>query len=471
MIFNSLHFAVFFVIFYVLYLVSGHRLKNAVLFAGSCFFYAYWSWKFLFLLLALTLVNHIIAVKISKNPDRKKARLWLISGICIDLGALGFFKYCNFFIANIRWLLESLGFQANVRFLSIALPLGISFYIFRILSYLIDVYRKEEPPAKRFFDFAVYASFFPLILAGPIQRAKSLLPQISGKRVITRDDIYTGGWLIFYGLFKKVFLADNMAKIADQIFVSNGMGNGILVLLGCYAYAFQIYGDFSGYSDMAAGISRLMGFKIMTNFRLPYFAANPSDFWRRWHTSLSTWFRDYVYIPLGGNRGSSAFIYRNLLLTMAIAGLWHGASWVFVIWGVYHGILLVLHRLGNGWTANAGILKKIPSVVKIFVTFNLVCLGWLAFRSESFVQMRCMLENLFFKFKFVHGMGAQLFALRIAALSWLVLLIEILQYRKDDADIILKQPLFVRYAVYTAMVFLIYLYGDFGGKEFIYLQF
>ena len=473
MLFNSLPFLLFFTAFYILYVVSKHKFRNIILLIGSYFFYTYWDYRFLSLILILTVANYIFGIKIHQNSDAKKKKYWLILSIVTNLIFLIFFKYCNFFIENIENIFQLVGFTSNITLLHILLPLGISFYTFRILSYSIDIYRGEILPTRRFFDFATYIAFFPLIIAGPIERAKTLLPQISGERKISSDHFYEGGWLIFYGFFKKVFIADNLAKIVAQIFITNGMNNGVLVLIGCYAFAFQIYADFSGYTDIARGISRLMGFDIMRNFSFPYLARNPSDFWRRWHISLSTWFRDYVYIPLGGNRGTNFFVYRNLLITMILVGFWHGASWTFIIWGLYHGILLVLYRVvkkASSFT-KININQRISFLISVIVTFHLICLGWLIFRVESFVQLRSMLSSLIFNFELIQGMGVRLFLLQIFGLTWLLILIDSIQFRKSDIYAILKYPTFIRFALYVLMLFLILVYGVFGEEEFIYLRF
>jgi len=473
MLFNSLPFLLFFTAFYVFYILSKHKLRNIVLLIGSYFFYAYWDYRFLSLILMLTIVNYIFGMRIYQNTDGKRKKYWLILSIVTNLIFLVFFKYCNFFIENIENIFQLLGFASNITLLHILLPLGISFYTFRILSYSIDIYRGEMLPTRRFFDFATYVAFFPLIIAGPIERAKTLLPQISSERNINSNHFYEGGWLIFYGLFKKVFIADNLAKIVAQIFITNGMNNGVLVLIGSYAFAFQIYADFSGYTDIARGISRLMGFDIMRNFRFPYLASNPSDFWRRWHISLSTWFRDYVYIPLGGNKGTKLFVYRNLLITMILVGFWHGASWTFIIWGLYHGILLVLYRVAKkAFSAiKININQRVSFLISAIITFNLICLGWLIFRVESFTQLQSMSNSLIFNFELVRGMGVRLFLLRIFGLTWLLILIDSIQYIKSDMYAILKYPTLIRFAFYALMLFLILVYGVFGEEEFIYLRF
>ena len=315
--------------------------------------------------------------------------LFLVISMVANLGLLGFFKYCDFFIASAHALLTSLGVtHASAPVLGILLPAGISFYTFQAMSYTIDIYRGAIEPTDDFADFALFVCFFPHLVAGPIMRAHTLLPQVTRPRTRRAGDFEEGLALVVIGLFKKIALSDNMATIANAIFYRLGDGatagmSGAEVLVGVYAFAFQIYGDFSGYSSIARGISKWLGFDLVVNFHLPYLAQSPSDFWRRWHISLSSWLRDYLYVPLGGNRGGRARQYRNLLLTMLLGGLWHGARWTFVAWGAYHGLILCLYRL-------LGIRDVVPRahparwLFRVVIMFHLTCLGWLFFRADNF---------------------------------------------------------------------------------------
>jgi len=348
------------------------------------------------------------------------------------------------------------------------------------MSYTIDIYRKEIKPTKQFFDFALFVALFPQLVAGPIERAKRLLPQIESPRKIRLNWFYEGCYLIFWGLFEKIFIADNLAKIVDPTFEGPPY-EGAKVLLSVYAFAFQIFCDFDGYSNIARGIARLMGFDIMVNFRLPYFATNPQEFWRRWHISLSTWLRDYLYIPLGGNRRGNLITLRNLAITMLLGGLWHGAAWTFVIWGAYHGILLVSYRLFHIF------IEKIPYIRNIFAQriwfsvrviffFHLICMGWLIFRAQSITQVLDMLYSLFFNFSF----SPDLLDMGLYLLFFISVLIfiQLIQYVKDDLMIVMKWPAYRRTILVLVIVYL-FLYvmtlseealiG--GGSEFIYFQF
>jgi D-alanyl-lipoteichoic acid acyltransferase DltB (MBOAT superfamily) len=329
-----------------------------------------------------------------------RRRTYLIISLVVNLGLLGVFKYYGFFSRELAILLQSLGIDASIPVLDVILPVGISFYTFQTLSYTIDVYRGRTKATRHFFDFALYVAFFPQLVAGPIERSSHLLPQMFSPRRVTGDDFRLGLYLVGLGLFTKVVVADNMARIVNTVFASSASElSGAECLLAIYAFAFQIYGDFYGYSMIAKGVARWLGFDIMTNFARPYFARSPREFWRRWHISLSTWLRDYLYIPLGGNKDGRARTYRNLMLTMLLGGLWHGANWTFVIWGLFHGLLLAVHRLMSGPLAKRVTAPGPGGWLACVVNFHLVCLGWLFFRASSFDQIRDMLRLIIFDFR------------------------------------------------------------------------
>ena len=344
MVFNSIQFVVFFAVVYGAYRILPHRAQNWLLLVSSYVFYAAWDWRFLSLLIASTVVDYTVARYLDVLPDgpRRRRVLWISIGF--NLGVLGFFKYFGFFVENFDALAQWFGVDVSVPVLHVVLPIGISFYTFMTMSYVIDVYRREIPATRHPLDFAVFVAFFPHLVAGPILRAPALLPQISSPRRITREQMVEGTWLVTWGLFKKVFVADNLATVANAVFAQGHSPSALEVLIAVYAFAFQIYGDFSGYSDIARGLSKWMGIELSLNFRFPYFVRSPQAFWRHWHISLSTWLRDYLYFPLGGNRGSQLATYRNLMITMILGGLWHGAAWPFVFWGIYQGALLVMYR-------------------------------------------------------------------------------------------------------------------------------
>src|SRR6476660_6202220 len=321
MVFNSLHFLWFFVVVYAAYRVLPHRAQNWLLLVASYYFYAAWDYRFLALLIGSTLVDYTCALAIDRSTDAVRRRLLLCASLGFNLTLLGFFKYFNFFADNLRAVFATLGWRADFVTLHVLLPIGISFYTFVTMSYVIDVYRREIEPTRNFVDFAVFVAYFPHLVAGPILRATALLPQIARPRRVTAQQMREGAWLIAWGFFQKIFVADNLAPLASHVFAPDSHPAGINVLLGVYAFAFQIYGDFAGYSNIARGTSKWMGIELIENFRFPYLVLTPQAFWRNWHISLSTWLRDYLYKPLGGSRGTPWQTRRNLLITMLLGGL------------------------------------------------------------------------------------------------------------------------------------------------------
>jgi len=388
MLLNSWVFLPFLFTVLGLYKILPHRSQNVMLLLASYFFYACWDWRFLSLLLTSTTCDWLLARAISREATRQGARKWVICSVVVNLVFLGFFKYFNFFVESASAVVRSLGFEGWSFGLSIILPVGISFYTFQSISYIVDVYRREIEPAKNPIDFALFVAFFPHMVAGPIMPSRQLLPQIQRERHTTRDQIRSGLWLILLGFFKKVAIGDNLAPIANNVFATPTVASGASVLIGVYAFALQIYCDFSGYTDIARGVAKLLGIELMVNFNRPYLAENPSDFWRRWHISLSQWLRDYLYIPLGGSRDGELKTYRNLMLTMVLGGLWHGAAWNFVIWGAYQGALLILHRIATTRFRFQWSESRLSSLVSRVLMFQVVCYGWLLFRAGSFEQIR-----------------------------------------------------------------------------------
>ncbi len=396
MYFNSLNFFIFLSGVGLLYYLLPHRWQNRILLIASYFFYGCWDWRFLSLILISTTTDYFCGIKIHNQSNQEDKKRYLYISIGINLIILGFFKYWNFFAESFTGLLSSLGFGTNIPLLQVFLPLGISFYTFKTMSYSIDVFRRRIVPTYNFTDYALFVAFFPELTAGPIDQAKTLLPQISSERKFDRGQILAGLQLMLWGLFKKVFVADNLATLVGQIY-GNPASTGMEYVVATWGFAFQIYADFSGYSDLAIGAGKCLGFKLTQNFALPYVAVNPSDFWRRWHISLSQWLREYLYIPLGGNKGGKWKTYRNLFLTMLLCGLWHGAAWNYVIWGGYHGILLCTHRLA---IASKRKVEQIPispvrHIGQIFITFQMVCLGWVFFRAQSLNEIKMVFISIF----------------------------------------------------------------------------
>jgi len=401
MLFNSYSFWLFFAVVCAVHRLLPHRGRNLLLLAASYFFYACWDWRFLSLILTTTAVDFIASRKIAgAEPDASTRKRWLTVSLTVNLGILCTFKYFGFFVTELDRLLMTFGIEPLSLPLRLILPVGISFYTFQALSYTIDVYRGHTRAATRFSDFALYIAFFPQLVAGPIERSSHLLPQVVKPRPGCDEKRFREGlFLVVSGLFLKVVIADNMAWLVAYPFSPHAVDQMSApdVLLGVYAFALQIYGDFAGYSAIAIGVSKWLGFDLMTNFRRPYFALDPRDFWRRWHISLSTWLRDYLYIfALGGNRGGQWRTARNLLLTMLLGGLWHGAAWTFVVWGALHGLWLVCHRFWSVWRESSSVADYgggwLRKSCAWLVTFHLVCLGWLFFRAESFGQAREMLS-------------------------------------------------------------------------------
>jgi alginate O-acetyltransferase complex protein AlgI len=474
MVFNSIQFACFFAVVYGLYRLLPHRAQNWLLLLASYWFYAAWDWRFLGLLIASTVVDYLVARYLSASTNQRLRRRVLWISIGFNLGVLGFFKYYGFFAENLHGLLLWLGVNLPLPALHVVLPIGISFYTFMTMSYVIDVYRREIPATTHPIDFAVFVAYFPHLVAGPILRAPALLPQIASPRRITSRQMAEGSWLVGWGLFKKMFVADNLAPIVTAVFASGHSPSGAEVLIGVYAFAFQIYGDFSGYTDIARGLSKWMGIELNLNFLFPYFVRSPQAFWRNWHISLSTWLRDYLYIPLGGNRGSTAATYRNLMITMVLGGLWHGAAWPYVLWGIYQGGLLVTYRwAGERWAGSSWIARLERPGWKLFgwfVMFHLTCYGWLLFRAQSIGQIGSMTAALFTRWGgLTEAVAAQSAAL--AAYVTPLLIVHAWEAWHDDLDAVFRLPLLPRYSLYVTLGYLLVLFGAFEGSQFIYFQF
>jgi D-alanyl-lipoteichoic acid acyltransferase DltB (MBOAT superfamily) len=395
MLFPTITFAIFFMIVLpVSWLLMPRRQRwKLFILAASYFFYGYWNWRFVFLIGASSIINQFFARQIYRTENERGRRLLLIGAVVFNLGLLGYFKYYDFFVTSATNTLNGLGLGISPDVVTITLPVGISFFTFQALSYVIDVYRRTFRPG-RLLDFAVYLSFFPHVVAGPIVRAVEFMPQLKQRHDPRKVDGSRAFYLILTGLFKKVVIANFLAsEIVDIVFASPKQHSSLEMLVGVYAYSVQIYADFSGYTDMAIGLALLLGFRFPQNFDRPYTAVSLQDFWRRWHMTLSRWLRDYLYIPLGGNRGSNRRTYRNLMLTMVLGGLWHGAAWTFVVWGGIHGAFLCLEHWRRSrepvrWSADGSVQAPVVTRRQIwlqrFITFQIVCLAWVFFRAESF---------------------------------------------------------------------------------------
>ncbi len=392
MTFNSMQFVLFFAVVITLYWRLGFRNQNRLLLAASYLFYGWWDWRFLALMLLSSSIDYFCGLGLGRTDDPSKRKRLLWTSMTANLVILGFFKYFNFFIDSLDSTLDSAGVDWLAPSLNIVLPVGISFYTFQSMSYGIDVYRRELKPIRSFFDFALFVSYFPQLVAGPIERATALAPQITTPRLRPdRTKVAEAFSLILVGLVKKVVVADLAAEVANDVFSRSGEAGFFELLIGVYCFAIQIYGDFSGYSDMARGVSRLLGIELMENFKQPYFSATITEFWRRWHISLSQWLRDYLYIPLGGNRKGPRRTYINLALTMLLGGLWHGAAWTFVVWGALQGLYLMAER-ATGF--DKGPTSRGAAIARTLFTFHLTCLAWIFFRADNFGQAWEVLEGL-----------------------------------------------------------------------------
>lgn len=404
MLFNSIPFLVFLPIVFTLYWAIGkerNQFQNLLLLIASYFFYSWWDYRFLGLVLASTLLDYFIGLALAKERGQNHRKALLVMSILFNLGILGFFKYYNFFVESWIEAGKSLGWNMHLETLQIILPVGISFYTFQTLSYTIDVYRKRILPEINFINFATYVAFFPQLVAGPIERAANLLPQFATKRNFDFEFAKSGVQLIIWGLFQKMVIADNCATFVNSIFRNYESVNSLTLILGAVYFAFQIYGDFAGYSNIAIGTARLFGFDLMRNFNYPYFSRDIAEFWRRWHISLSTWFRDYLYIPLGGSRGSKMQQIRNVFIIFLVSGFWHGANWTFIFWGGLHALFFMPLLLTKSNRRNLEVIsskKAFPKLKDFFAvvyTFSLVCLSWIFFRSPSIAKSFEYLKNVF----------------------------------------------------------------------------
>ena len=417
-----------------------------------------------------TLTDYAIGRSLGASEQTSTRKKLLVASVIVNLTVLGFFKYFDFFADSLVSTLGLVGFEPSVFTLKIILPVGISFYTFQTLGYSIDVYRRRIEPERNLVDYGLYVAFFPQLVAGPIERAGRLLPQIKKPRRISAEQVNAGIFLIVWGLFKKVVIADQLAITADKVFSGEVQGGAPTIIAGALAFAFQIYCDFSGYTDIARGVSKLLGFELMLNFKLPYLAKNPSDFWNRWHISLSTWIRDYLYIPLGGNRRGRVRTFLFLMIAMTLAGLWHGAAWNFVIWGFYHGVLLVGYRLIGAWNRMPLLTEPggaIRSVFQISIMFMLVVIGWVIFRADSVEQLATILGRFSDPNWGISQFGIVarfVFVLPLVAM-------QAFQYRSNDLNVALTMKPVYQGGLYAALILGILMFGVTDASTFIYFQF
>lgn len=488
MLFNSLTYAIFLPIVVALYWASPAKFRVPILLIASYVFYMTWRPIFIFLILGLTAINYFFGNRIHKSETKKKP--WLFVAVATNLLTLCFFKYAYFINDSIGQMMKPLGYQPHALPFDIVLPLGISFFVFEFIHYVVDVYRGSEP-IKSFMAFSLFASFFPTQIAGPIKRFQDFIPQFLSQPKFSVAEFDHGIALILLGLFKKVLIADNLSFFVQGGFQHPELFHSLDLWTFTYAFAFQIYFDFSGYTDIARGSAMLFGYKVPINFNLPYLAKNISEFWHRWHISLSTWLRDYLFIPLGGSRGSKWNVYRNLLITMSLGGLWHGASTHFLIWGVYHGLALALHKIfkdtrvamaakGQSWLSQA-IDSKVGTVLSMLLTFHVVCLGWVLFRADTVPVALDILKKLFFLDALPAGVPA--YAMTLPAINYpliypaIFLLLPVLAIGHiamgyiDKTDWVARSPRLVKAVWCFALMFAIIVFSPDKSPRFIYFQF
>lgn len=479
MLFNSLDFAIFLPIVLLLYWFvanKSHRHQNILLLVASYFFYACWDYRFLFLLIFSTFLDYFTGLKMYQAPNVKLKRFWFWLSVCINLGFLGVFKYYNFFATSFAEAIGHFGIKVDVWTLNIILPVGISFYTFHGLSYVMDIYNNKIKPVKNFVDYSVFVSFFPLLVAGPIERATHLLPQIQKEREFNYTKAVDGLRQILWGLFKKIVIADNSAEFANYIFNHSGDYSGSTLLLGALFFSFQIYCDFSGYSDIALGTAKLFGIDLLRNFAYPYFSRDIAEFWRRWHISLSSWFRDYLYIPLGGSKGGTGMKIKNTFIIFLVSGFWHGANWTFIVWGglnaLYFMPLLLTNKNRNNLeiVAQGKLFPAFREVVGILITFSLTVLAWIFFRANSLEHAASYISSMF---------SASLFAMPVfrpkMMLFILVVLFFIIEWlgREHHHPLVrfgAKWPWPLRWLFYITLGLVTYYYAG-TQQQFIYFQF
>ncbi|PZU81441.1 MAG: membrane-bound O-acyltransferase family protein [Chryseobacterium sp.] len=481
MLFNSLSFAIFLPIVFALYwLTKTRRKQNILLMIASYYFYACWDWRFLFLLAFSTVLDYYTGLKIEESQKKSSKKFWFWLSIGVNLGFLGFFKYYNFFAESFAELFSGFGMQTSPWVLQIILPVGISFYTFHGLSYVIDIYKERIKAEKSWIDYALFVSFFPLLVAGPIERATHLLPQIKKERKFSYTNGMDGLRQILWGLFKKMVVADNCAYYANMIFNDYHNYTGVTLIFGAVLFAFQIYGDFSGYSDIALGTARLFGFDLLRNFSYPYFSRDVAEFWRRWHISLSSWFRDYLYIPLGGSKGGNRMRIRNTFIIFIVSGFWHGANWTFIMWGflnalfIMPSIILKTNRNNLDIVAQGRILPDFREVIQMIITFSLTCFAWIFFRSASVTDAFEYIGRMFSTIGIGIGYPYKLFNGDLRVLIFIAIMLIFEWFMREELHPLRKPftnlPTFVRWIIYFLFAVLVLL---FAGKqtEFIYFQF
>ena len=477
MFFNSLAFAVFLPIVFFLYWFVFNKTKstqNALLIIASYYFYSCWDWRFLFLLVFSTFLDYYTGIQIEKGKSERSRKFWFWLSVLTNLGFLGVFKYYNFFAASFSELLNSVGIQASPILLNVILPVGISFYTFHGLSYVIDIYLKRIKAEYNFVDYSLFVSYFPLLVAGPIERATHLLPQVKVKRVFNVQTAKEGVYQIIWGLVKKVVIADTCATYANAIFDNYSTMNSFSLILGAVYFAFQIYGDFSGYSDIALGVSKLFGLELLRNFNYPYFSRDIAEFWRRWHISLSSWFRDYLYIPLGGSKGGIWMKIRNTFIIFIVSGFWHGANWTYLAWGFINAIYFLPLLLSNSNRNNIDVIKvswnfdSVKVIINILITFSITCIAWVFFRAktitDAILYLKRIIVNRDFSFQYLDN---ERYSYELLVVIGLFVLVE--WNNRTKVEPLSGKRSMLKVALAIAAIIALGTFSDY--KEFIYFQF
>lgn len=502
MIFNSFEFLLFFPAVVILYFLFPHRYRWILLLLASYYFYAAWKAEYLILIIFSTLIDYWAGLQMGKRDSPAERRPYLVLSLLSNLGLLFAFKYFNFFNESLRAVFDSLNIFYGVPAFEVLLPVGISFYTFQTLAYSIDVYRGKKEPEKHLGIFALYVSFFPQLVAGPIERSQHLLPQFRERYSFDYDRVTDGLKLMLWGFFKKIVIADRLALYVNEVYNNPGDYQGVTILVATYFFAFQIFCDFSAYTDIARGAAKVMGYDLMENFRRPYFAKSVAEFWQRWHISLSTWFRDYLYIPLGGNRTSRWRWQVNIFIVFLVSGLWHGANWTFVIWGALHGTYMLVEIMTLAWRdrfwtflearlGHTGVSKAVadvgiarfPSIgafrraIAVFATFHLVVFAWIFFRASTLSDATLLIKNIFraetsWSVVLLNNVGFGVYTtfLSVAALA-LLIIVELIGRKQNILMWIRTKPLWSRWIIYYSLLLAIILFGEFNQQQFIYFQF
>ena len=483
MLFNSLHYLFFLpMVFFIYWYLNNKSLKlqNFMLLAVSYFFYACWDWRFLFLLMFSTGLDYFTGLKMYDSTNEKNRKIWFWLSIVVNVGFLGIFKYYNFFAESLANTLTVIGFNVHFKTLEVILPVGISFYTFHGLSYVIDIYKKRIVPERNLVDYSLFVSYFPLLVAGPIERATHLLPQIKKTRVFNYNNAVDGLRQILWGLFKKVVIADNCAQFVNVIFDKPEAHTGSTLLVVIVLFAFQIYGDFSGYSDIALGSSRLFGIELLRNFNYPYFSRDIAEFWRRWHISLSTWFRDYLYIPLGGSKGGVLKKIRNTFIIFLVSGFWHGANWTFIVWGLLNALYIMpsiiknTNRINLDSIAKDSLFPSFKELAQVVLTFFLTCIAWIFFRAKSLEAAFNYLETLFSKSLFtLPQLQSNQISFKILVLLLIFFLVIEWINRKENHGLYMRESdsKIYKWVLYFIVFAAIVGWGVATKSEFIYFAF